>query len=186
VSVASPSASFVVRRPQPTTINPLPLRVYGARSIFHIFIRYVSLRVHTPSRACLALRFIALPCLLSLCFPTLRSFTCYGSVPSVFILLFCLTGQQTMSSKYCSCCIQKKTLSCFLKDALASPTSRVYSTCIECRAKNGKKRTALQALDPNTRPVPNIRPAKRARRSNTGPQPTIPARQPQDVPAPLP
>jgi len=75
-----------------------------------------------------------------------------------------------MSSKYCSSCIQKLPLSCFLKDTLASPTSRVYSTCIQCRGNkkaSTKKRAALQSLDPN------IQPAKRVYRSNTRPQPTV-------------
>lgn len=79
-----------------------------------------------------------------------------------------------MSSKYCSSCIQKLPLSRFLKDPLAGPTSRVYSTCIQCRGKtkaSKRKRTALQALDPN------IQRAKRVRRSDTAPQPTIPAPQ---------
>ena len=77
-----------------------------------------------------------------------------------------------MSSKYCSSCIQKLPPSYFLKDTLASPTSRVFSTCIQCRGKSkasSKKRAALQSLDPN------IQPAKRVRRSNTRPQPTVPA-----------
>ena len=77
-----------------------------------------------------------------------------------------------MSSKYCSSCIQKLPLSCFLRDTLACPTSRVYSTCIQCRGKSkasNKKRAALRSLDPN------IQPAKRVRRSNTRPQTTVQA-----------
>ena len=78
-----------------------------------------------------------------------------------------------MSSKYCSGCIQKLPPSCFLKDTLASPTSRVYATCIQCRDKrknaSNKKRAALQSLDPN------IQAAKRVRHSNTCPQPTVQA-----------
>src|SRR5882757_50466 len=77
-----------------------------------------------------------------------------------------------MSSKYCSSCIQKLPLSCFLKDTLASPTSRVFATCIQCRGKtkaSAKKRAALRSLDPN------IQPAKRVRRSNTRLQPTVQA-----------
>jgi hypothetical protein len=86
-----------------------------------------------------------------------------------------------MSSKYCSMCIQKLPISSFLKDTLASPSSRVYSTCIKCRGhKNAsdKKRAALRSLDPN------IQPAKRVRRSN-GPQPTVTGLQPT-CQAPLP
>ena len=78
-----------------------------------------------------------------------------------------------MSAKYCSGCIQKLPLSSFLKDTLASPESRVFATCINCRAVSRKsanrKRTALRSLDPN------IQPAKRARGSNTRPQPIIQA-----------
>jgi ATP-dependent DNA helicase PIF1 len=89
----------------------------------------------------------------------------------------------TMSSKYCSSCTQKRPLLSFLKDTLASPNSRVFATCISCRTvkkKSDKKRAALQSLDPN------IQPAKRARRSNTGLQPTIPAPLPQIPPVELP
>jgi hypothetical protein len=85
-----------------------------------------------------------------------------------------------MSSKYCSACPQKLPLSCFLKDALASPTSRVYSTCIQCRDKrkkaSNKKRTALQSIDPN------IRPAKRTCTSHICPQPIVQAPIPQVLP----
>jgi ATP-dependent DNA helicase PIF1 len=91
-----------------------------------------------------------------------------------------------MSSKYCSICPYKLPLSSFLKDSLASPGSRVYSTCIECRSKkntsNNKKRAALRALDPNIQPV------KRIRRSN-GPQPTVTCPQaplPPNLPIELP
>jgi hypothetical protein len=92
----------------------------------------------------------------------------------------------TMSSKYCSKCARKLPISSFLKDALASPSSRVYSTCIQCRsrkiASNSKKRAALQSLDPN------IQPAKHVRRSN-GPQPTVTCPQaplPPNLPVELP
>src|ERR1700733_6560329 len=84
-----------------------------------------------------------------------------------------------MSSKYCSSCIQKLPLSCFLKDALASPISRVYATCIQCRSKSkasNKKRAALQSIDPN------IQPTKRIRRLNTGLQPIIRAPLPPNPP----
>ena len=69
--------------------------------------------------------------------------------------------------------------SCFLKDTLASPTSRVYATCIQCRGKSkasNKRRAALRSVDPN------IQPAKRVRRLYTGPQPPIPAPLPRDRP----
>ena len=88
-----------------------------------------------------------------------------------------------MSSKYCSSCIRKLPLSCFLKDTLASPTSRVFSTCLQCRSKTKaftKKRAALQSLDPN------VQPAKRVRRSNTRLQPTVPAPLPLILPVELP
>jgi hypothetical protein len=71
----------------------------------------------------------------------------------------------------------------FLKDALASPNSRVFATCINCRAAKkhaNKTRPALQSLDPN------IQPAKRVRRSNTGPQPIIQAPLPRNPPVELP
>ena len=77
-----------------------------------------------------------------------------------------------MSSKYCSACVRKLPLSSFLKDALSSPSSRVYSTCIQCRGQkkaSSRKRATLRSLDPN------IQPAKRVRCSNTGPQPVIQA-----------
>jgi hypothetical protein len=78
-----------------------------------------------------------------------------------------------MGSKYCSNCIQKLPLSCFLKDTLTGPTSRVYSTCIQCRDKgkkaSNKKRAALRSVDPN------IQPAKRVYCPNTGLQPIIQA-----------
>src|SRR6266536_1550531 len=84
-----------------------------------------------------------------------------------------------MSSKYCSSCIQKLPLSCFLKDTLASPASRAYSTCIQCRGRTKAlrgKRAALQSIDPN------IQPPKRVRRSNTGMQPTVQAPLPLILP----
>jgi hypothetical protein len=87
-----------------------------------------------------------------------------------------------MSSKYCSSCTQKRPLLSFLKDTLASPNSRVFATCINCRVakkkRTNKKRAALQSLDPN------IQPAKRVRDSNTGPQPIIQA--PPNPPSILP
>jgi hypothetical protein len=84
-----------------------------------------------------------------------------------------------MSPKYCSGCIQKLPPSCFLKDTLASPTSRVYASCIQCRAKSkasSKKRATLQSLDPN------IQPTKRVCRSKTRPQPTVLAPLPLNPP----
>jgi hypothetical protein len=105
---------------------------------------------------------------------------------SLFYLLY--SPIATMSSKYCSSCMQKRLLPCFLKDALASPTSRVYSTCIQCRDKakaSRGKRPALQPLDPNiqlTGTAAHARPQKRVRRSNTGLQPTILAGLPLDLP----
>jgi hypothetical protein len=87
-----------------------------------------------------------------------------------------------MSSKYCSKCPYKLPISSFLKDALASPSSRVYSTCIQCRSQkntsNSKKRAALQSLDPN------VQPAKRVHRSN-GLQAPLPLNLPIELP-PLP
>ena len=88
-----------------------------------------------------------------------------------------------MSSKYCSSCIQKLPLSSFFKDTLTSLSSRVYSTCIQCRNQrkaSNKKQAALQSLDPN------IQPTKRVRRSDTGPQPTVQAPLPLNPPEPQP
>jgi hypothetical protein len=53
-----------------------------------------------------------------------------------------------MDSKYCSKCMQRLSLSSFLKDTSANPSSKVFATCIPCREKL-KKRRALQPLDPN-------------------------------------
>jgi hypothetical protein len=80
-------------------------------------------------------------------------------------------------------CPYKLPLSSFLKDALASPSSQIYSTCIQCRSKknasNGKKRVALQSLDPN------IQPTKRVCRSNSL-QPTVTSPRPLSNPPPEP
>src|SRR5947208_462495 len=58
-----------------------------------------------------------------------------------------------MSSKYYSTCIQKRLLSSFLKDTLATSNSRVFATYITCRGARkksvNKKRTALQTLSLN-------------------------------------
>jgi len=102
-----------------------------------------------------------------------------------------------MSLKYCSSCAQKRPLLSFLKDALASPDSRVFATCINCRAmKNktsNKKRAALQSLDlniPLTGIATHVRPPKRVRRSNIGPQPIaqapLPLNPPVEPPPPNP
>ena len=94
----------------------------------------------------------------------------------------------TMSSKYCLSCIQKCLLPCFLKDALASPTSCVYLTCIQCcdkaKASRGKQ-PVLQPLDPNiqlTGTAAHTWPQKQVCCSNTGLQPTILASLPLDLP----
>ena len=102
-----------------------------------------------------------------------------------------------MSLKYCSSCAQKRPLLSFLKDTLASPDSRVFATCINCRAmknkSSNKKRAALQSLDPNiqlTGIATHVRPPKRVRRSNTGPQPIaqapLPLNPPVEPPPPNP
>jgi hypothetical protein len=92
-----------------------------------------------------------------------------------------------MSSKFCSKCVQKLPLSSFLKDTLASPSSRVYSTCIRCRSqkKASNKKRALQPLDLN---IQHIQPMKRVRHSNTDLQPTRPqpTRPQPTIQAPLP
>jgi len=65
-----------------------------------------------------------------------------------------------MSSKFCSSCAKKLPHANFLKDARSSPSSRVFATCIQCRTKSAtaqKKRTALQALDPNVQPSRRVR-----------------------------
>jgi hypothetical protein len=94
-----------------------------------------------------------------------------------------------MSSKYCSGCAQKRPFSCFLKDTLASPSSRVFGTCIQCRSQrkaSNKKRAALRSLDPN------IQPAKRVHRSHglqptvTGLQAPLPLNLPVELPLPNP
>jgi hypothetical protein len=88
-----------------------------------------------------------------------------------------------MSSKYCSCCAQKRPLLSFLKDTLASPDSRVFATCIN--KSSNKKRAALQSLDPNiplTGIATHVRPPKRVCRLNTGPQPIAQAPLPRNLP----
>ena len=89
-----------------------------------------------------------------------------------------------MSSKYCLYCIQKLPLSYFLQNTLTSPTSRIYSTCIQycdkTKKASNKKQAALQSLDPN------IQPTKCIRRSNIHLQPTIPAPLPPNPPVELP
>jgi hypothetical protein len=98
-----------------------------------------------------------------------------------------------MSSKCCSTCARHLPLVSFLKDSLASPDSRVFATCISCRAARkksaDKKRTALQSLDPNIQPTgiaTYTRSQKRARHSNTGPQPIVLAPLPLNLPVELP
>jgi hypothetical protein len=88
-----------------------------------------------------------------------------------------------MSSKCCSACAYYLSLISFLKDALTSPNSRVFATCIQCRDRkkaSDRKRAALQSLDLN------IRPAKRVRHSNTCLQPTVQAPVPLILPIELP
>src|ERR1700733_5094287 len=63
-----------------------------------------------------------------------------------------------MDSKYCSSCLQKHALSSFLKDTSSDLGSKMFSTCIPCRAKNSKKRKALQPLCPNVPPKRRGRP----------------------------
>jgi hypothetical protein len=101
------------------------------------------------------------------------------------LLILSSTISSKMSLKYCSNCAQKLPLSCFLKDPLADPTSRVYSTCIRCCKRtraNKQKRSALQSLDPNIQPTTCSRPAKRVCRLYTSPLPTIQAPLPRDLP----
>jgi hypothetical protein len=65
------------------------------------------------------------------------------------LFFFGLGPIATMSSKYCVGCIMKLPLSCFLKDALASATSRVYATCRQYHDRmnvSHKKRAILQSL----------------------------------------
>ena len=104
----------------------------------------------------------------------------------MYLFFYVFVYTLIMSSKYCSTCVQKLPISSFLKDTLASPSSRVYATCIKCRSyKNAsdKKRAALRALDPNIQP-----PVKRVRCSND-PQPTVTCLQaplPPNLPVELP
>jgi hypothetical protein len=94
-----------------------------------------------------------------------------------------------MSSKYCSKCPYKLPISSFLKDALASPSSRVYSTCIQCHNQkntyNSKKRAALQSLDLNIQPVKCIHCSNSPQPTVTGPEPPLPLNLPVELP-PLP
>src|SRR5271154_2227183 len=83
-----------------------------------------------------------------------------------------------MSSKYCSSCVQKRLLSCFLSDA-SNPASKVLATCASCRATKGRysKRKALQPLDPNIQPKRRVpRPTKASTRLNPSILPPVPAK----------
>jgi hypothetical protein len=95
-----------------------------------------------------------------------------------------------MSSKYCSKCARKLPISSFLKDALASPSSRVYSTSIQCRTRkiafNSKKRAALQSLDPNIQPVKRVCSFDGLRPTVTCPQALLPPNLPVELPLPNP
>ena len=97
------------------------------------------------------------------------SLSFYVSLLSFLTLLF-FSFTAVISSKCCTSCAHHLPLSSFFKDLLtdsADPTARVYAMCILCRTKanaNKKKRTILQALDPN------IQPAKHVCRPKTCPQ----------------
>ena len=45
-----------------------------------------------------------------------------------------------MDSKYCSSCLHKRVLSSFLKDASADLGTKIFGTCIPCRAKKPRGR----------------------------------------------
>jgi hypothetical protein len=84
-----------------------------------------------------------------------------------------------MDTKCCSKCAHTRLLSCFLKNASASPDSKVFSTCFPCRdqSKQSKKRKALQSLHPNTQskrrvePSTTTRPIERAKPRLLNPRP---------------
>jgi hypothetical protein len=79
----------------------------------------------------------------------------------------------TMDSKYCSMCACKQTLSCFLADATANPQSKVFSTCIQCRARLRKRRAVQGPSQPASSPLPTPLPESRLLRPL--PQPILPA-----------
>ena len=81
-----------------------------------------------------------------------------------------------MDAKYCSQCVQKLPISSFLANAFANLGTKVFSTCITCRARS-KKRRALQPLDPN---IPSKRRAKIPTRSDPPIPPTIPVESPPE------
>jgi hypothetical protein len=72
-----------------------------------------------------------------------------------------------MDLKYYSSCLQKHVLSSFLKDISSDLGSKIFRTCIPCRAKNSKKRKALQPLCPN---VPSKRRTTRPTEALTRPK----------------
>jgi hypothetical protein len=94
-----------------------------------------------------------------------------------------VNGPYTMDAdaRYCTGCMQKLPPPSFLKDPSATPTSRVYRTCMDCRAKRAqvRERALLQSLDPNVQPPKRIRYAKndppRAQQAPLPLQPPLPA-----------
>jgi len=81
-----------------------------------------------------------------------------------------------MDSKHCSKCIQKLLLSSFLKNATATPNSRVYATCIQCRQKDAAHRAATSKKQPTLQSLdPNIQSSKHPEICPTHPKPLDPA-----------
>ncbi|KIE03504.1 ATP-dependent DNA helicase PIF1, partial [Metarhizium majus ARSEF 297] len=98
-----------------------------------------------------------------------------------------------MDSKYCSACLQKHPLSSFLKDTSSDLGSKIFSTCIPCRARKSNKRKALQPSCPDVplkrrgRPKLSVFPTSRPLQPLLTPRPLAPALPPlrDDDPGPL-
>ena len=72
---------------------------------------------------------------------------------------FVVFSHPKMDSRYCSVCIQKLLPSFFLENASALPQSKTFVTCYIYRekARERRKRLALQELDSNVRRPPPLR-----------------------------
>src|ERR1700712_2060019 len=88
------------------------------------------------------------------------------------------------AARYCTGCMHKLNPPSFLKDPSATPTSHVYRTCMDCRAKKAHKRNRvpLQSVDPNIQPSKRVRstqsdlpPTQQPPRPLQPPLPTLPA-----------
>ena len=70
-------------------------------------------------------------------------------------------------------CARKQTLSCFRADATANPQSKVFSTCLQCRARLRKRRVGQGPSQPASSALPTPLPESPPLR----PRPILPAEQ---------